>query len=219
MVTCIMCRKQVNSYPGYVTDGIVSVCNVCAASNSLARIMTRIENLEIEANLKSVFAEMVDADYSLVDQTNGRVELDKSKLDAKAGLVDQTNDTVEFSPIKERVEGLIDVCRVVWESSHNKQAVYDKFAELANHLSDETSFSISELGLPDPAYIRSDGTISEVPASILASGNNLSFEEIELEDDIMHMSQGDFYSKYANNMVALNAYYDANGETVEFLEY
>lgn len=260
MANCIMCGKTVNNYPGYITDGVISVCNECAASNSLMRIMTRIQNSGKPANLKGVFSPLIEV--GLVNQTNGeRVELDKGKLDAKrelnekygmavnaytdkeledveaynskyqpgsefmngvkgyleSGLVNQTDD--EFSSIKERVEGLFDVCRVVWESSHDKKAVYNKFTELAKRLSEETDFSIRELGLPDPAYVRSDGSIDEVPASILSGGgSNLSFEEIEIGDDIENMSQEDFYSKYVDNQAALNMWHDYHGEPSEFME-
>lgn len=81
MADCIMCGKPVNNYPGYVMDGVIAVCNDCASSNSLTRIMTRIGNRGLSANLKSVFSPLIEV--GLVDQTNERVELDKNKLDAK----------------------------------------------------------------------------------------------------------------------------------------
>lgn len=84
MAKCIMCGKPVDNYPGYVTDGVIHVCNDCASSNSLMRVMTRIENLGLSANLKSMFSPLIEV--GLVDQTGERVELDKNKLDAKREL-------------------------------------------------------------------------------------------------------------------------------------
>lgn len=95
MNTCIMCDKEAASYPGYVTDGIITVCNSCAAANSLARIVTRIENMGFDSNIKSVFSEPIVVELGLVNQTDEHVELDKSVLDAKPGLVDQTNECAE----------------------------------------------------------------------------------------------------------------------------
>lgn len=64
---CIMCGKGVSSFPGYVTDGIVYVCDKCAASNSLMRVVTRIENDADKSNLVSVFSEPIEV--SGYDQT------------------------------------------------------------------------------------------------------------------------------------------------------
>lgn len=151
MANCIMCRKQVHSYPGYVTDGIVAVCNECAASNSLARIMTRIENSELEVNLKSVFSMPVTVEASLVDQTNESV------------------------------------------------AVND------NHdIDSEQREKYPESGMDQNNRVELDKSKLDAVA--------------ELTSDIENMSQEDFYSKYADNVGALNAYHDANGEPAEFLE-
>lgn len=84
MANCIMCGKPTDNYPGYVTDGVITVCNDCASSNSLMRIVTRIENSGLSANLKSVFSPLIEG--SLVNQTDEHVELDKDKLDAKREL-------------------------------------------------------------------------------------------------------------------------------------
>lgn len=255
MANCIMCGKSADNYPGYITDGVIAVCNNCAASNSLTRIMTRIENLGLSANLKSVFSPLIEV--GLVNQTDEHVELDKGKLDAKrelnekygmvvhvytdegredkdkyqpdsdymngvkayleSGLVNQTDEAGNIADIKQRVDGLYDVCRILWESSHDKCKVRDKYSELVKRLTEETGFSTRELGLPDPPYIRNDGTIGEVPASILSGGYSTD-EDCELEDDIETMSQDDFYSKYAGNLDALNAYHDYNGEPSKFME-
>lgn len=210
MDTCLMCGKKVAQYPGYVTEGTICICNECADANSLTRIMTRIENLGINSVLKSVFSMPIETDAGLVNQT------EEFQLSTDyAGLVNQTTDVINVTDIKRRVDGVYDVCRVLWESSHDKKAVRDKYSELAGRLVEETDFSMGELGLPDPPYIRSDGTIGEVPASILSGGGSPTDEECELVDDIMIMSQDDFYSKYADNVAALNEWHDYHGEPQE----
>lgn len=118
MDKCIMCGKEVFSYPGYITDGKIVVCGECAGINSLTRIVTRISNMGIDANLVNVFSDVIDV-----------------TADSGESGYDQTTDD----------------------------------------------------------------------NSVETDGN-------QLFDDIMNMSQDDFYSKYADNPDALNAYHDANGE-------
>lgn len=48
---CIMCDNDIHLDSGYVSDGKINICRDCAESNSLIRIITRIENLEADANL------------------------------------------------------------------------------------------------------------------------------------------------------------------------
>lgn len=65
---CIMCDSDIHLDSGYVTDGKVNICRDCAESNSLTRIITRIENLEVDANLSFNWEAPIDQ-TSLVDQT------------------------------------------------------------------------------------------------------------------------------------------------------
>ena len=65
---------------------------------------------------------------------------------------------------------------------------------------------LTDIESGDPVYTRSDGTVAAVPNVILASGGAATAAECELQDDIENMSQPDFFSKYADNSPALDAY-------------
>ena len=67
MNKCIMCGAEVFKDIGYVTDGKIFVCDRCAESHSLTRIITRIENSGCDSNLKSCYSASINT--GLVDQT------------------------------------------------------------------------------------------------------------------------------------------------------
>lgn len=174
MAICIMCGKPVDNYPGYITDGVIAVCNNCASSNSLMRVMTRIENSGKTANLKSVFTPLIE--ISLVNQTDGeRVELDKNKLDAKREL--------------------------------NK-----KYGMAFNAYTDEELEDIEAYEAKyQPGSEFMDGAKHYLESGLVNQTDSVSY-------DIENMSQDDFYSKYADNQVALNMWHDYHGEPSDFLE-
>ena len=97
MDKCIMCGAEVFKYIGYVTDGKIFVCDRCAESHSLTRIMTRVENSGCDSNLKSCYAAPIEA--GLVNQTDSpnteekpHVELDKSILDEANSIEGADNE-------------------------------------------------------------------------------------------------------------------------------
>lgn len=196
MVKCVMCGREIWESAPYVTDGKIAVCDKCAAANSLMRVVTRLENRGYDANIKSVYVRPIVVEAGLVNQTENADSQVKTNLPP-------TVDAVPFAPIKERVSAIYEQCREEWEKSHNKKAVSDLFDKLAKAVSVETGFSIPELGLPYPVYVRSDGTIAD---------------ESEIADDLENLSQEDFYSKYADDPAALEAFHNMNGEPAEFLK-
>lgn len=85
MKACIMCGKEVHADDGYVTDGKIFVCRKCAEINSLRTITVRISNTCAESNIHYVWEAPVEAESSLVNQTDSpHVELDKSVLDGSS---------------------------------------------------------------------------------------------------------------------------------------
>lgn len=193
MNKCVMCGKAVNAYPGYVTDGKVFVCDECAASNSLIRVVTRIENVGLSANLKSVFSDAVVVEGSLVDQTS---EPDARKSDANTSLVDQTSN---------KPQGYMPDCPFL--PCDNCRFYYGEI----------DSCMVGEVGVvPD------EEEIEKVRKALGEEAARDFFAPLKSEvimHDIENMSQEDFYSKYADNPAALNDYHNMRGEPSEFLEY
>lgn len=129
---CIFCGNDLASYDGYVTDGKMGVCNLCAGRYTISHLMTRLKLHKIDSTLKKVFTPPVDV---------------------------------------------------------------------------TASFATPEYGSADNASLN----VQTEPATIA--------DEIgdEIANDIMEMSYDDFYSKYADNVAALNAYHDTNGEPSDFM--
>lgn len=57
---CIFCGNDLASYKGYITDGKMGVCNMCAGRYTLARVMTRLSLHNIDTCLKQVFESPID---------------------------------------------------------------------------------------------------------------------------------------------------------------
>lgn len=237
-MNCLYCGKETFLDIGFVTDGKVSVCNICATKHSLFDFATNLENLKIDSPIKRMFSESIISNQSDLSDLIKEME-NKSALNAEYGkavidnyqkkkpvmalpygmkVADIENDDMEqreredafeiTDDVKTRVDGLLYVCRVLWESTHDKKQVYIKYVCLAEELSKQYGVSISDLGLVEPAYVYSDGTIKEVPNVVLASGSAWSDEECELHDDIENMSEDDFLNKYVDNQEALLAWQD-----------
>lgn len=199
MVNCIMCGKPVDNYPGFITDGVIAVCKNCAASNSLMRVMTRIENSGKTANLTSVFSPLIEV--GLVNQTDGeRVELDKDKLDAKreleSGLVNQTDSN--------KPQGYMPDCPFI------------PCYECRFYCDYLDSCMVGEEGIvPTEEEVNK---VREALGEEAARDFFAPLKPVGVMYDIETMSQDDFYSKYADKPSALSLWHDYHGESSEYTE-
>lgn len=216
-MNCMYCGNETFFDIGFVTDGKVSVCNNCATKHTLFEFATDLENMKIESSVKRMFSESLTFEWS--DQSDLTEQWEE--MENKNALKIEYDDTAQCErdaafeitdDVKGRVEGLFDVCRIVWESTHDRKQVHEKYDNLVKNLSKQYGVSIRALGLIEPAYVYSDGTIREIPDSLLMGGGTLTDDECEMEDDIENMSEEDFLSKYVDNQEALMAWQDYHSQ-------
>lgn len=192
---CAICGQPILGY--WFEVGKNNICQSCAASTTVYDLFQRdIINLK---------PDIVDGEATLVTKEDNDGHI-KEEFDW--GYVDKFELTDD---IKRRVDGLYEVCAVKWKECHDKDEVYKLHERLADELVKEYKVPKAALGIAEPAYVRSDGEIHNVPDSILMGGGaNIPFEEFELQDDIENMSEDDFLSKYVDNPDALAQYQEWN---------
>lgn len=194
---CVFCGKTVAPEIPHYEVGNIHVCLLCGGTRTLSQL----------AGLDIGFKVVSDIPVATYDSLPGQTDSDEEKLEEfDWDYVDEFKLTDD---IVRRVDGLYEICAAKWKECHNKDEVYNLHERLADELVVEYKVPRPVLGIAEPAYVRSDGTISSVPDSILMGGGaNIPFEEFELQDDIENMSEDDFLSKYVDNQDALMQYQD-----------
>lgn len=192
---CAFCGKTVAPELPHYEIGNIHVCLLCGGSHTLSQL----------AGLDLGFKAVSDIPVATYDGLPGQTDSEEEKPEAfywdYVGSFELTDE------IKQRVEGLYEACAAKWEECHDKDEVYKLHQRLAGELVNEYKVPCRALGIAEPAYVRSDGTIHEVSGSLVEGGcSNTSFEEIELQEDIECMSEDDFLSKYVDNPDALEEY-------------
>ena len=194
---CAFCGKTVAPELPHYEVGNIHVCLLCGGSHTLSQL----------AGLDIGFKAVSDTPVAIYDSLLGQTDTDnENQVEFDEEFVANFERTDET---ERRVDELLEVCRTKWDECHDKDEVYKLHERLADELVKEYKVPRTALGIDEPAYVRSDGTIGEVPTSILMGGGaGITFEEIELQDDIENMSEDDFLSKYTDNQDALMQYQD-----------
>lgn len=179
MNKCIMCKREVHSDIGYVTDGKIYICAACEETHSLSRILTRITNSGVDSNLVEVFSQPIESEI----------------IEAGSSLVDQTNE-------QQFPQGYIPDCPF-----HPCDTCHFYYGEIDSCMVGEYDYTPTE-----EEYQKLRAAYGDEGAKDFFKPSQAVSEYNEINDDIMNMSHEDFFSKYADNPNALQAYVDMNGE-------
>lgn len=217
MNKCIMCGAEVFKDIGYVTDGKIFVCDRCAESHSLTRIMTRIENSGCESNLKSCYSAPIE--NGLVNQTEsdefpkpqGHISdcpfLPCDNCQFYYGEIDSCMvGEYRYTPTDEERKKLV--------AAYGEEGADDFFKP---SFGDDITKEIAEdIFIMSPSDFISKYADNE---SAIIAYNGYNSDSItgeflvnkELEHDLENMSEEDFTSKYCDSPSALEQWLESHG--------
>ena len=86
MKKCLFCEKELTSDMGYITDGKISVCMLCAGRYTLNEAFLRVTSNGVDSNIQRVFVSAFES--GLTGQTD---------VTDESGLTGQTDAAVDYS--------------------------------------------------------------------------------------------------------------------------
>ena len=98
MKKCLFCEKELTSDMGYITDGKISVCMLCAGRYTLNEAFLRVTSNGVDSNIQRVFVSAFESGLTgQTDVTDESGLTGQTDVTDESGLTGQTDAAVDYS--------------------------------------------------------------------------------------------------------------------------
>ncbi len=87
MKKCLFCEKELTSDMGYITDGKIDVCMLCAGRYTLNEVYLRVASYDVDSNIQRVFTPAFEANENGLTGQTDTVETDVPTYTRSDGFI------------------------------------------------------------------------------------------------------------------------------------